>query len=81
MQGQSLEQIRQGLKRHHGSFQKLAERTGYSHDMVRGVLQGRRRNPNIILEAAKLWRELESERTAALNEAQKIAAQAAELAI
>lgn len=81
MDKQTLEQIRTGLKRHHGSFRILAKRTGYTHDMVRSVLRGDRNNETIVLEAAKLWRELESERTAALTEAQKLAAQAAEMAL
>ncbi len=81
MNEQTLEQIRAGLKRHHGSFRMLAARTGYTHDMVRSVLRGDRNNETIVLEAAKLWKELEAQRTAALTEAQQLAAQAAEMAL
>lgn len=77
----TAKQIRQGLKKFHGSFTELARRQGCTREWVRNVLDEKYDDPELLLAAALLWRELEQQRKEALDKAIALAADAEQYAL
>lgn len=55
----TVRNIYEGLKRHDGSLNELARRCNCSRQWVRQVLTEVNEDSELLLEAAKLWNELE----------------------
>lgn len=68
--------IYQGLKKHYGALKRLANEQKVSERWVLAVLKGESPDEDLLLAAAKLWRQLEKEKRAKLDEADRIAVEA-----
>lgn len=73
--------IYQGLKKHYGAFKQLAEKCDVSERWVLMVLSGQQQDEDLMLSAAKLWHDLEKQKKAKLEEADRFAEMALALAI
>jgi transposase-like protein len=70
-----------GLKRHRGSITTLAKRVGHSREWVRRVLKDDGADDSrIVLEASKLWKELEANKARMMEDAAEIAKSASTMA-
>lgn len=72
----TVKKIYEGLKRHDGSINELASRCNCSREWVRRVLNGSSEDTELVLEAAKLWKELEVKEKERKQAADRIAAEA-----
>ena len=70
-----------GLKKHWGSIKMLGERTGFTRQYVRGVLQGSKHNLDILESGAKLLKELEAKRARRISHIQKTIDHAERIAV
>lgn len=74
-------EVYQGLRKHRGSITELARRVGYSREWVRRVLMNQdAHDSKVVLEASKLWNELEANEARMMNTAATIAQAAASMA-
>lgn len=74
------EKIYNGLKQHKGAMVELRKRTGKSERWITQVMKGTWADTDLLLEAAKLWKELEENRQQKLDDAGRIADEAEKLA-
>lgn len=78
---ESKKAIYNGLKSHYGAIQQLADRCNVSTRWVTLVLKGQCEDENLVLEASKLWLELEQAKKDKLDEAARNAALAQTIAM
>ncbi|MBL7779970.1 MAG: hypothetical protein JNM22_02050 [Saprospiraceae bacterium] len=69
----NTKKIYNGLRSHYGAMKRLAEARGVSERWVTLVLTEKQTDEDLVLEAARLWEQLEKEKTAKIEEAARLA--------
>lgn len=76
----SLTSIYEGLRQHRAVV-AFAKEAGVSREWLRQVLSGEQDDPDLVLKAAKKWRDLEEERSNTLSTADQIAQEALQMSL